>query len=356
MKIGIIGHLKFPMAKPFAGGLEAFTHSFVDALVARGHDVTLFAAGDSDPRLPLEPILPHATIPESLRRLGRVHDGWIDATEDEAYASLMTRLAPADFDLIHNHSLNPIPLRFASTLPTQMITTLHAPVLPRVDAELTSRPWQQCGRFVNISHANAMAWGRLVGDQTVIYNGIDTDFWKGRTTAEQPRAVWFGRIVPEKGTHLAIAAARRAGLPIDIVGPVSDQAYFDKFVAPSLRADCSYLGHKTHEQLSEIISSAAVAIITPCWDEPFGLVVAEALACGTPVAAFARGALPEIIAPSVGRLAYPGDVDDLALAIGEAIELNGEVCRRVAQERYSMERMMNDYEALYRRVQLGVAV
>ncbi|EMI15778.1 glycosyl transferase, group 1 family protein [Rhodopirellula maiorica SM1] len=356
MKIGVIGHLKHAIAKPYAGGLESFTHSYIRALVDRGHDVTLFASGDSDPALPLDPIVPTATIAESRRRLGRVHTPWVECVEDEAYESLMVRLAAADFDVIHNHSLSPIPLRFASIQPTRMITTLHTPVLPRMQSELESRGSENCGEFVNISEANAAVWRHWIPNQRIIHNGVDTRFWKNCCAPKQRRAIWFGRILPDKGTHLAIAAAQRAGLPIDIVGPIADQDYFDAEVSPKLSPSCVYLGHKTHEELCELVSRAAVALVTPCWDEPFGLVVAEALACGTPVAAFARGALPELITPSVGRLAAPGDVPALAAATRDALCLAGEVCRRVAQEKYSFDRMVSHYETLYRRHQLGVAI
>ncbi|SMP75483.1 Glycosyltransferase involved in cell wall bisynthesis [Neorhodopirellula lusitana] len=353
MKIGIVGHVKFPIAKPFSGGLETFTHGYVKALVERGHDVTLFASGDSDRSLPLSPIVRRATIPDSRRRLGRVHNGWIESTEDEAYDTLMAKLAGSDYDVIHNHSLSPIPLRFANLLSVPMVTTLHAPVLPRMEAEIKSNG--RCGMFVNISNANAAHWSRVLSEQAVIHNGVDVDFWRGCSPVKQNRAVWFGRILADKGPHFAIEAAHKAGLPIDIVGPISDQAYFDNEVAPRLRSDDRYLGHQTHDELCGIISRSSVALVTPCWDEPFGLVVAEALACGTPVAGFKRGALPEIVIPSVGRLATPGDTTALARAVRQCLRLNGEVCRRVAQENFSFERMVSQYEDVYARVATRIA-
>ncbi|MEO9590512.1 glycosyltransferase family 4 protein [Rhodopirellula bahusiensis] len=349
MKIGIIGHLKFPIAKPFAGGLEAFTHAYTSALVKRGHDVTLFAAGDSDPCLPVTSVLPNATIPESKARLGRVCHDWIECVEDEAYASLMLKLGDGDFDVIHNHSLSPIPLRFSHLLPTRLTTTIHAPVLPRMAAEIETRGAHNCGQFVNISNANAGAWKQLLPDQTVIHNGVDTACWGRRQEQKQRRAIWFGRILPDKGTHLALRAAHRAGIPLDVVGPISDQNYFDTEVMPLLRSCDAYHGHRTHEELNALISRSAVTLVTPCWDEPFGLVVAESLACGTPVAAFRRGALPELIGASTGRLAKPGSVRELAHAILGCMTLPGQICRRVAQEHYSFDRMIDQYEMLFQR-------
>ena len=136
--------------------------------------------------------------------------------------------------------------------------------------------------------------------QKVIHNGVDCEFWNHCGGPRRRRAVWFGRVHPDKGTHLAIDAAHRAGLPIDVVGPASDQAYYSKFVAPRLKADDVYHGLRSHKEICRIVGSASVALATPCWDEPFGLVVAEALACGTPVAGFARGALPELLPSPVG--------------------------------------------------------
>ena len=355
MKIGIIGHLKFPIAKPFAGGLETFTHQFVSNLVQRGHDVTLFASGDSDAALPLQPIVSKATIADSQSRLGCVENEWVEGVEDEAYETLLTNLSGSDFDVIHNHSLSPIPLRFASVLPARMLTTLHAPPLPRMVEEIRNRGAEMCGDFVNISQANAKAWSAALPHQTVIHNGVDTGFWKTCCSLKNDRAIWFGRILPDKGTHFAIEAAHRAGLDIDVIGPVSDQRYFDQEVAPRLSGRDRYMGHRTHEELCKLISRSAVALVTPCWDEPFGLVVAEALACGTPVAGFSRGALPEIVSPSVGDLAAPGDVGQLAAAVRKCLNLNSEVCRRVAQEQFGLTRMIRHYEQLYAATPMEVA-
>lgn len=355
MKIGIIGHLKHPIAKPYAGGLESFTDAYVRNLVKRGHDITLFASGDSDPSLPLTPIIDRATIPDSRRRLGRIHNEWVESVEDEAYEHLMTALGQQSFDVIHNHSLSPIPLRFAGIVATPMLTTLHAPPLERMVAELNARSCFRCGQFVNISNANADAWKSHIQNQSVIYNGVDTGFWNQAGVPRCKRAIWFGRILPDKGTHLAIDAARRAGLPIDIVGPVCDDDYFQQEVLPRLDRETCYLGHQRHEDLCRLIARSAVTIVTPCWDEPFGLVVTESLACGTPVAGFARGALPEIIDKSVGRLAAPGDVCQLADAASECLKLSSQRCRLVAQQRFSFDRMVDHYEAMYERTRAEVA-
>lgn len=347
MKIAIIGHLKFPIAKPFSGGLEMFTHALVSRLSDRGHDVTLFASGDSDPDLPVTPILPKSTIGESETLFGLQDHAFIEAREDEAYETLMAGLLDSSFDVIHNNSISPIPLQFAPLIGHRMVTTLHVPVLPRLREMIRNRSAATCGRFINISRSNARVWQHLLPQQQIVHNGVDTSFWKSCDQPSNGRAVWFGRILPDKGTHYAIEAAHRAGLSIDVVGPIANEEYFQNHVRTKFSSDDRYLGHQDHKDLCQIIGEASVAIVTPCWSEPFGLVVPEALACGTPVAAFDRGAMAELIPSSVGRVVTPGNVTALANAIRECLDLRGEDCRRHAEDCFSIESMIDRYEHAY---------
>lgn len=348
MKIALIGHLKHPIAAPFAGGLEMITHALAEGLQERGHEVTLFASGDSDPTLGLQPAIDFATVPDSVRKLGVEDSLWIENAENRAYRNLMHGLMQSDFDIIHNNSISPIPLRYASLLPVPLLTTLHVPVLPRMEAEILDLGRPYCGEFINVSLANLTAWKHLIPDQRLIYNGVDTEFWSGCCHEKQQRAIWFGRIIPDKGTHFAIDAAHQAGLPIDVVGPIADQKYYRSEVLPRLQPDDHLTGHRTHEELCRLISRAQVAVVSPIWDEPFGLVVAEALACGTPVAGFRSGALPELITERTGRLVQKEDTDALAAAIQECCQLQGNDCRQQAVQNFSLHRMLDRYEQLYR--------
>jgi len=352
VKIGLVAHLKYPIAKPYAGGLETFTAKFVEQLKERGHDVTLFASGDSDPQLNVSPITPTATMlcrfPKDEDRHNRVEE-----LEDQAYNRLFDQLKHNDFDLIHNHSIHPIPLRRADELGRPMVTTVHVPVLPRLAEQLFEKSASECGSFINISEVNRKEWEPLLGDHAVIHNGVDTSFWKQCTRPRNGRAVWFGRILADKGTHWAIDAAHEAGIPIDLAGPIADDDYFRQMVLPRLRSADRYLGHASHEELCRIIGAAEACIVTPCWDEPFGLVVAEALACGTPVAAFARGALRELITDDIGQLAEPDDTRSLAEAIRRCRLIDSTQCRNVAQQRFSLTAMMNRYEDFYKQILSG---
>ena len=160
-------------------------------------------------------------------------------------------------------------------------------------------------------------------------------------------AVWSGRIVPEKGLSEAIVAARRAGFPVRFAGPIGDAEYYDDEIKPLLGPDVRYEGHLRQDELAELVGGAAVALVTPRWEEPYGLVVAEALACGTPVAAIARGGIPEILDESSGRLACPGDLDGLVRAIGQAASLSRADARLRAETHCSQDVMMEKYLERY---------
>ena len=176
-------------------------------------------------------------------------------------------------------------------------------------------------------------------------NGVDTVTWTPGPGGGSP--VWSGRIVPEKGLVEAVLAARIAGTGLRIAGPTSDPAYFRDRVRPLLGDGIDYVGHLSHHELAALLGSASVAVVSPCWDEPYGLVVAEALACGTPVAGFRRGALPEIVDDSCGILVDPGDVRALAAAILDASALDRAAARERAVTACSADAMVDGYEQLY---------
>ncbi|WP_373461224.1 glycosyltransferase [Streptomyces sp. WY228] len=173
---------------------------------------------------------------------------------------------------------------------------------------------------------------------------------EARPRRRRPGLVWSGRIVPEKGTHLAIEAAELSGRRLRIAGPVGDADYFEAYVRPRLGRTITYEGHLHQPDLCALVGSSAAAVVTPCWDEPYGLVVAEALACGTPVCGFARGALPEIVTPACGRLVEPGDSTALAKAVEPTIGLSRHDARRHAEASCSMDVMTARYERFYRSV------
>ncbi|MEO0331292.1 MAG: glycosyltransferase, partial [Bacteroidota bacterium] len=201
--------------------------------------------------------------------------------------------------------------------------------------------------YITVSEVNAQNWEPYVSVNQVIRNGINLNKWRFSPRAEESLAVWFGRITPEKGTHLAIQAAHQAGFRLWLAGPICDQKYYDQHIAPQFSVRDKYLGHLSHRQLIDVIGMGSVFLCTPCWEEPYGLVVAEALSCGTPVAAFRRGAMPELLTEESGRLATPNNIDSLAQAATEAAQLDRRACRQRAEDFCSMQHMVDQYVDLY---------
>lgn len=346
MRIGVIAHLKHPIAEPFAGGLEMHTHLLAASLRRRGHAVTVFASTRSEPSLGLEAICDET----SLNAVGSAEAADVAFfKEHHAYLRLMNGLRDRNFDLIHNNSLHYLPVAMADTLPMPMVTTLHTPPFCWLESGVrVARSLNN--RFVGVSKSIRAAWAPITPIDRVILNGIDLNrFVYSHEPAVDPYLVWYGRIVPEKGLHYALDAARLVGLPIRFAGPVLDREYFDAEIAPRMADGGSlYLGHLGHEELATVIGGSKVFLCTPCWEEPYGLVVAEALACGVPVAAFARGAIPEILTAECGVLARPDDTISLAAAATRALGLSRNACRRRAETLCDAEIMIDQYEALYR--------
>lgn len=346
LKIGIIAHLRYPIVEPFAGGLEMHTHLLARALRGRGHAVTVFASAHSEPDLGLEAICTET----ALAKVGKAEAKDIGFfREHHAYLSLMSELRRRDFDVIHNNSLHYLPVTLADTLGVPMVTTLHTPPFCWLESGVRLCAGDDHA-FVAVSQSVAEQWEHVTKADEVILNGIDIDKFAFHPRSDQAGyLVWYGRIVPEKGLHFAIEAARLIGLPLRIAGPILDPDYYRARIAPELGPDTLHVGHLDHTELARLVGGARAFLFTPMWDEPYGLVVAEALACGVPVAAFARGAVPEILDASCGVLAIPDDVASLAAAGREALTLDRRACRRRAERMCDAGRMVDEYEALYRK-------
>ncbi|WP_068263855.1 glycosyltransferase [Janibacter limosus] len=345
LRICLIASSRFPVSEPFAGGLEAHTHALARELRRRGHAVTLFAKAGSDPDLDVHELPLAVYTPDETARkdVAAPPATWMD--EHHAYLGLMLNLMKGgrqDFDLVHNNSLHHLPVAMSSALDIPVVTTLHTPPLPWLTSAVEFAG-PNC-HFVSVSKATALAWAHIVSS-TAVPNGVDLEQW--RPGPGGGPAVWSGRIVPEKAPHQAILAARRAAIPLRLAGEVLDRTYFEREVEPLLGDDVEYVGHLAHGELVELVREACVALVTPAWEEPFGLVAAEAMSCGTPVAAFARGALTELVTQDTGALATPGDVQGLADAMHLAAALDRRQVRRVAEMRFSHRAMVDGYESVY---------
>lgn len=353
-KILIIASLRYPIAEPFAGGLEAHTSALARGLRDRGHSVLVAGADGSDPgivgyefgRLPTG---------DPAERPDITNHPVVQAAERAAFTALIGQLQTGllgSFDLIHNNALHPFPVEHARSLPCPLVTTLHTPQLPW--AERVLRSGEHPGHdFVAVSRATARLWQPLIRPR-VVRNGVDTAVW--RPGPGGPGAVWSGRIAPEKAPHLAIDLALAAGMELTIAGPVIDEDYFTARVEPRLTERVRYVGHLHQDALATLVGSSAIALVTPVWNEPFGMVAAEAMSCGTPVVALARGGLPEIIDTASGRLLPPAaasgftpdQLDVAVAAIAQASALDRAVVRNRAIARCGSAAMIRGYERVYR--------
>ena len=353
MRIAVVSHIRHPIAAPFMGGMEAHSYMLTKALRARGHEVTLFASGDSkpEPGVTLKPIVPvhyDATYPWHQFHGTEALTGHLDA----AYGHLLPRLAQGQFDVVHNNALHRYLPRLARQAGLPMVTSLHVPpfkVLRRA-VEDSIAPWSH---FTVCSNDQLREWwpDQVPDEGHVVYNGIDLSKWDFHLHGDGS-AVWIGRITPTKGTGDAARAARRAGVRLRIYGVIEHRDYFDSEVAPYLDGDITYEGHLDQSDLQTRIGQASVALFTPCWNEPFGLVAAEAMACGVPIAGFARGAAVEVVGPA-GSLVDEGDVEGLAQAISTASRLDRKAVRQRVVDMFSIDAMIDGYESLYLRARAG---
>ncbi|MPZ03990.1 glycosyltransferase family 4 protein, partial [Micrococcus luteus] len=216
---------------------------------------------------------------------------------EEAARRACALILDDDSDAVLNNSLSPAPLELLRARP--MVTVLHTPatlaeVLALVDAPDWTAPHHH--RWASVSASNALAWQHRLPRVDVVSNGIELHHWVSDAVPVRGRAVWSGRITAEKGLHVAIDAARIAGMELHFAGPISDEEYHAREVVPRLGPDTVYHGHLDHQTLPHMLATGEVFLATPLWAEPFGLAVVEAMALGVPVAALLSGAMGEIVA------------------------------------------------------------
>jgi glycosyltransferase involved in cell wall biosynthesis len=348
VKIAVVGHVRHPIAEPFMGGMEAHSHRLCAALLSRGHEVTLFASGDSDPSFDINPILDehyNRAFPWEHFR----NDPALYAYLDQAFAKACPRIFSREFDVVHNNSLHRYVLQYARATGVPTVTSLHVPPYPGIHGFVRQTVAPTHVVTVTSAQQQSLWWPEGAPRECrIVHNGIDLDTWRFSPRGEG-HAIWCGRMTPNKGPHFAIQAARRAHIPLRLFGHLEDTDYYSATIMPLLGEGVYYGGILSTETLAVEMRAASAMLFTPCWDEPFGLVAAEAMACGVPVAAFDRGAAREVLGDAA-TYAAPGDVSSLTDALHIALGSDRQVGRRRAEELFGLFAMCARYEWLYEQV------
>ncbi|MPZ23753.1 MAG: glycosyltransferase [Dehalococcoidia bacterium] len=327
---------------PAYGGTEAVVHTLVEGLVARGHDVTLVATGESTTSARLL-----STYPRPLRSEGQLTD---KLPYELAHLSAALDEASRGYDVVHNH-MGSIAVPFSSLSSAPMLSTKHC----LLDGDW-EHAWQNYqGYYCTVSKRAFEVLPSTVGGTYAghVYNAIDVESFPFSADKED-YVLFLSRIAPEKAPHLAIEAAQRAGCRIVVAGKVdpnpTDEQYFRDVLAPLLRLPgVEWLGEADASLKRSLYARARALLLPIVWEEPFGLVMAEAMACGTPVIAFRRGAAPEVIADGLSGYLVD-DVEGMVDALGKLDALSATACRRHALENFDAHVMVDNYIAVYERI------
>jgi glycosyltransferase involved in cell wall biosynthesis len=331
MKVAMLAPVAWRTPPKHYGPWERVAGLLSDGLAARGVDVTLFATADSITTARLEAVVPHP-YGEDPTMDGRV---W------EALHVARALSRSGGFDLVHNH-LDWLPLAFTDSWRAPLVTTVHGfsdpGILPAYVAAASD--------YVAISDSDRSP---LLDYVATVHHGIDLaeiDF----DPVGGDDLVVLGRIHPDKGTADAIEIAARAERRLLICGIVQDERYFRESVLPLVDGDrVRYLGSVGPAERSAVLGGAAALLHPIHFDEPFGLSVVEAMAAGTPVVAYARGSMPELIDDGVTGFVVPG-VDDAVAALDRAAKLDRGTIRAVAEGRFGVDRMVDEYLAVYEQI------
>jgi glycosyltransferase involved in cell wall biosynthesis len=334
MRVAMLAPIAWSSPPRGYGPWEQVVATLTDALVDLGAYVTLYATGDSATRGELRSVVPH----------GYERDDSYDVKVYEALHIARVFEEAGEHDIIHNH-FDFLPLAWSRLVETPLVTTVHGFSSERILPAY--RAYDDRAFYVAISDADRCPDLSYVA---TVHHGVDLDLFPFCADPDPDgHVVCFSRIHPDKGTATAIDIARAAGRPIRIAGIIHDHNYFDAEVKPRLGADAEYLGPVAGADRARVLGSATGLVHPVTFAEPFGLSVVEAFACGTPVVAYPKGALVELVRPGInGFLA--GDADEAVSALGNLGTIERAACRRDAETRFSAERMAADYLAVYKHI------
>jgi glycosyltransferase involved in cell wall biosynthesis len=334
MRIAQIAPLHEAVPPKFYGGTERVVSYLTDALVDLGHDVTLFASGDSQTKATLDAAWPHALrLDPSIRDWNAPHALLLENVRRRAH----------EFDVLHFH-LDYMPFSMFSQMDTPFVTTLHGRLdLPELQPIFNAFPHAP---VVSISDSQRVPLQQAAWLNT-IYHGLPENLLTPQTHKKPEYLAFLGRICPEKRADLAIKIAAQSGLPLKIAAKVDkvDQEYFKSTIEPLLaesKASVEFVGEINEQQKPEFLSGAKALLFPIDWSEPFGLVMIEAMACGTPVIAFNRGSVPEVIDHGVTGFICE-DVQGAVGALQRLDELSRTEIRAQFERRFSAKTMAQNY-------------
>ncbi|MDR7542892.1 MAG: glycosyltransferase family 4 protein [Armatimonadota bacterium] len=338
MRIAQVAPLFESVPPRLYGGTERVVWSLTEALVRRGHDVTLFASGDSATSARLVPC-----CEQGLRLAGQI-------TDAHAFTTIQLGMVYSradEFDIIHNH-IDYASFPMARLVQTPTLTTLHGrldlPAMRRISQFFRDLP------LVSVSRAQRTPL-RTANWIATIYHGIPLEHYRLRPRPGQYLA-FLGRISPEKRLDRAIEIARATDLPLKVAAKIdpADQDYYRHAIKPLLDHPLvEYAGEIDEREKDRFLGEAYAYLFPIDWPEPFGLTMIEAMATGTPVIAMACGSVPEIVEPGLTGFVCRS-LDEMIAAVRRVPEIDRRVCRRRVEERFGAERMAADYEAVYERL------
>ena len=336
MRIAQVAPLRERVPPPSYGGIELVVSHLTDELVRRGHEVTLFASGDSLTQAKLEAVCDRAL---------RLDPNVVNCDAYELLELSQVYQRAAEFDLIHSH-LGVLTLASAGLVTTPTVHTLHHSFNPDTSKIYTHHSKQP---YISISDAQRKIDLNYVG---TVYNGIDEKSYPFVVEPENPPYLAFlGRFSPEKGPQHAISIAKQTGWRLKMAGKLDeiDKKFFEQEIAPHIDGkQVQYLGEVNHEEKAELLGNAAITLFPITWQEPFGLVMTESMAAGTPVIARSMGSVPEVIAD--GKTGFLCEtVDDFVNAVRRLGEIDRRACRNHVEMNFSIKSMVDGYLDVYRK-------
>jgi glycosyltransferase involved in cell wall biosynthesis len=333
MKIAILSSIAWRTPPLKYGPWEQVASNIAEGMLEQGIDVTLFATGDSITKGKLV----------SVCDKGYAEDAAIDPKVAECLHISNLMEQSDKFDLIHNH-FDFLPLSYSRLIKTPIVTTIHGFSTPKIIP--VYKKYNSSGHYVSISNSDRSP---ELNYTATVYNGINSaDF----SFSHEPEdyLLFFGRIHPHKGVYESIQIAEKSKRRLIISGIIQDQEYFEQKVKPYINdTDIIYVGNSGPDMRNKLLGGACALLHPINFDEPFGLSVVEAMFCGTPVIAFSRGSMPELILD--GKTGFlVNNIEEALKAVNDIKMINRKDCREWASSKFSQQKMIEGYLAVYQKI------